>query len=131
MKVTLRFSPYMRGPDLEAEIDAVVRGDLAIHRYATVTPEGVLDIGKSWTVSHVPTKDKLSSALPRRLRDYRVTRRELIAWAEAIQAACPAFFEAARDPEAYRAAMLKEQRTGNNGPLSALARDVINKGYSL
>ena len=120
-KITLTFAPYRTGPFLRAEVDAVVRGDLAVHRHAWVGEDGELVCGKSWTVSHIPTGHKLESALPLDLRtDAR--RADLVAWAEYVQEKCPTFFAEARKPD-YEARMLTGDRAVRD-----LAQDVVNRG---
>lgn len=111
--VKLRFSPYAGTRAEWREIEATVRGDLAVHRSAYILPEregGGLSIGKTWTVSHIPSGDTIESVFPVRFRNRGgcvARKRDLVAWAEAFQAACPAFFDAARsgDKEAMRACL--------------------------
>jgi hypothetical protein len=98
------------------EVPATLVGDLAVHRpvywHEGDTPHAS---DKGWTVSHVRTGLGLGSALPDRVPE--TTRADLIAWAEAIQAACPAFFAAAR---------IDDRET-----MKALAVDVRDKGRAL
>lgn len=129
VKVKLSFKPYTRGGDVTAEIDATVRGDIAIHRPAWVKEDGTLSIyAKAWTVSHVPTGDRLESLLPRGWRDNMNVRAPLIEWAEAVQQVEPDFWAEARKPD-FGARMRAETATGEGHeylPLSKLARGVID-----
>lgn len=105
--VPLRFVPYCGGPSQLRDVPAMVRGDLAVHR------PGYLDSNASdaalsalkdrWTVSHVPTGSPCESAIPQRFNDRGkiiATQRDLLAWCEAWQAACPDFFDAVRSGDA-------------------------------
>lgn len=122
-KVTLRFAPYMRGEEQRCEIDARIVGELAIHRPAWISEAGELSIyRKSWTVSHIPSGDRVESAFPARFKDRGAivaTRDQLAQWADAWQAACPAFFDTVRDgsPE--------------GGLPVELGRDALDKGRAL
>ena len=112
--VKLHFTPYM-GQDHGAsrEIQALVVGDIAIHRHAFLNPDGSLLLSKhGWTVSHVPTGDRIASALPARLA--KASRADLAAWAQAWQAACPAFFGALHkgDRNAGRALVHTARKAG-------------------
>lgn len=104
-KVRLRFSPYMRGEDEWHEVEATVRGDLAVHRWGMLRGPGELSLGKQWTVSHIPTGNSVNKALPRRF-DGKVLKRDLIAWAEAFQEECKDFFEAIRNDDTETARRL-------------------------
>lgn len=122
-KVSLRFAPYAGTRCEWREVDAKVVGDLAVHRPGYIRPEregGELSIlKKCWTVSHIPTGDIVESAMPARFKDRGAiiaNQRDLAAWAEAWQAACPEFFRIA----------------ANGGrPGGALARDALDKGRAL
>ena len=122
-KVTLRFAPYMRGDPEWREISAYVAGDLAIYRPAWISAEGDLSVSKrSWTVSHIPTGDRVESALPDRLKDRGAiiaTRDQLAQWAADWQAACPDFFAAAKVAPI------------NPDVLAAHGRDALDKGRAL
>ena len=126
--VKLRFAPYMRGDSLTAEINATVRGDIAIHRSAWVKEDGTLSVyAKAWTVSHVPTGDRLESLLPRGMRNNQPTRAPMVEWAEAVQELVPEFWAEARKPD-YAARMLAETATGEGHqylPLNKLAHELI------
>ena len=100
--VSLRFhSYYGNSREMRADAPATVRGDIAVHRWGMVQPDGTLSLSKKyWCVSHIPTGASMDRALPLRLRT-RAKRADLVAWAEAIQAACPAFFDLARKPGWY------------------------------
>jgi hypothetical protein len=102
-KVRLLFHPYMRGEPEWHEVDATVRGDLAIHKWGMLHGPGDLRFSKSFTVSHIPTGTSVSKALPRRF-DSRALKRDLVAWAEAFQERCSRFFDACRvnDTETMR-----------------------------
>lgn len=117
-----RFAPYARNVESEwRSIPAYVVGDLAIHRPHYIQPGGELShLNNRWTVSHVPTGGTIESAFPPRFKHFGAVvakQRELVAWSEAIQAACPEFFLAAREGD-------KERQ-------HALARDVLDTGRAL
>lgn len=99
-KVRLKFSPYMRGDSEWHDVEATVRGDLAVHRWGMLHGPGDLRMSKSWTVSHIPTGSSVLRAAPPRFFDRGACiarKRDLIAWAEAFQEKCPDFFKAARE----------------------------------
>lgn len=122
-QVSLRFAPYMGTASEKREVPAMVRGDLAVHRPAWIKPPnegGALStFTKAWTVSHIPTGDRVESAMPARFKDrgaITATRSQLLAWAEAWQAACPEFFAATREDRV---------------PSIELCRDALDKGRAL
>ncbi len=101
--VKLKFRPYIGNQVEWHGVDATIRGDLAVHRPATLRPEceggGLSFYGKEWTISHIPSGDSVQSACPAAWRDrgaFTARKRDLLAWAEYHQAACPAFYDAAR-----------------------------------
>ncbi len=120
--VALRFAPYARATESEWRgIPATVVGDLAIHRPHFLQPDGSLShLANRWTVSHIPTGDTIESAFPPRFKSRGAiitSKVDLVRWAEALQTACPAFFEAAREGDTERQ--------------HALARDVLDTGRAL
>lgn len=119
--VKLRFTPYVGTQSQWLEIDATVRGDLAIHRPAYLRPEreggGLSFVANRWQVSHIPSGDSVMIATPDRYwsRDgFTGNKRDLVAWAEAFQLAAPAFFAAARigDQDAMRALVHEARQIG-------------------
>lgn len=120
--IKLRFAPYARATEPEwREIDGYVVGDLAVHRPHYLQPDGEMShLDDRWTVSHLPTGDRVESAMPARFKHLGaiVTRqRELVAWCGAWQAAIPAFFTAARE--------------GDRETQLSLAREALDKGRAL
>ena len=119
--VKLRFAPYIGTGSQWLEIEATVRGDLAVHRPAYLRPEreggGLSFQHNRWQVSHIPSGDSVMTATPARYWDrgaFTGNKRDLMAWAEAFQQAAPDFFAAARagDVEAMRALVSDAQRIG-------------------
>lgn len=108
-KVSLRFSPYMRGAPEWREVDATVCGALAVHRWAMLRDDGELSFCREWRVSHIATGDSVMLALPNRFRDrgaVTARKRDLIEWANAFQLAAPEFFAAVAAGEMDKAAGL-------------------------
>ena len=99
--VKLRFNTYGRcGPEWR-DIEATVRGDLAVHRSAYIDPDTKeLAFGKEWTVSHIPTGDSVKSACPLtwwRSGAFTARKRDLLAWADYHQRECADFYALLHD----------------------------------
>ena len=89
----------------EAEIPAMIVGDIAIHRF-TNDGEG---FGSTWSASHIPTGSSLQSIQS----DYPFrTRRDALAWARACWEACEADWDIVRQHSVFG-------RGGSNMPEEA------------
>ena len=116
--VRAKSRPYMRGEPAFHDIPATIVGDLAVHRRGYLEADGTVRMSdRYWRVTHAPTGETLGDRpLPIALRNCRRAR-DLIAWAAAIQEACPDFFAAARE--------------GDRERMQALVGDLIDRGRAL
>ena len=120
--VRARFRHYMRGEPAFHDMPATIVGELAVHRHGYLEADGALRIStraraRHWRVTHTLTGEHLGDRpLPIALHNCKRAR-DLIAWAAAIQEACPDFFTAARE--------------GDRERMRALVGDLIDKGRAL
>lgn len=77
---------------IRVDVPARIIGDLAVHRDATLQDNGEPSFLKGWTVLHIPTGASVRTAY--RNKCHGAKQRELMAWCEAWQAACPEYFAA-------------------------------------
>ena len=99
--ITVELSAYARNETRPFDIDATVIGDLAVHKPVHwFTKDGDPGIGKGWTVTHLPSGKTVASAVPQRLQSrgtIKASQKDLIAFADAWQEQCQAFFDALRN----------------------------------
>lgn len=116
--VRAKFHPYMRGEPVLQDVPATIVGDLAVHRAGYLEADGTVRVSnKYWRVTHAPTGEDLGAKpLPIALHNCQ-RQRDPVAWAGAVQLACPDFFTAARE--------------GDRERMQALVGDLIDKGRAL